>query len=166
MLFQNSIIDYAANALVLSITPMDLLSSSKKTEKENFIIRRNRVLEQLEKSASDLEPEEQKILKTQICAIRTFFGPEELFTHPSRSMGFIANTTDAGICNTIISSLKPGSKGLSEKERLKNEALKEQILDAAATKAQKTGIKVEQRLNAFFAELELERPPTSLFQFG
>jgi hypothetical protein len=166
MLFQNSIVDYASNALVLSISPMDSLSIDKQKEKETFIIRRNRILEQLEKSSTNLGNEEQTILKTEICSIRTFFGPTEQFTHPSRSLGFFVNTTDKGICATIISSLKPGSKGLTEKERLKNEALREAIFNAAALKARNEGPRVEKNLEAFFAALNIERTTPSIPQFG
>jgi len=166
MLFGSTIVDYAANALVLALTPTHSLPSEKKKQQEDFMIRRNRVLTELETLSSSLGSAEQTILKIQIYTIRNFFGPHELPTDPSRNFGWIANTTDSMICSTIINSLKTGAKGITEKERAKNEATRDAILNSAKLKAKQQGPETEKRLDALFVALGIGSPCTATVAFG
>ena len=149
MLCETYIVDRASDTLILLITPTEELSTKNQKEKEDLIIRRNRIFAKLETSAASLAPEKQTTLKTHLHTIRTFFGPQEMFDNPSCSFGFLTIRLDNMICSQILTSLRTDSKDVTQEE------LKQKILATAFAKAAKQSPTVQERLINFLTVLDI-----------
>lgn len=127
-MFENMAIRHASSYLSLMLTPTCILADKQRIAQIELHIRRNRILDRLEKESATLSSETKAMLCSKINALRTFFGNEANHTNSAVSFGMLADTIDNMICKKTIESLQDNGQALTPKEKLHNEKVRDQIL--------------------------------------
>lgn len=174
-IFTDQIIERSSNALILSLTPTELLQPAEQAEKIGLIQARNRVLATLEKECSKLSDMEQShMLRKKIKLIRDFFEKignkeEEQQICSLKIFNIIQKSIESPIPSAILLACKPDhectEKNIIEKKKQKE--LGDSILKTTLKKTQscpQTKENLEKFLNLL--TVELTQSSQMMFQGG